>query len=264
MKCMYFTKPKTLTERCMKWLYHHCTNLVIVFCHKEAYEETEFVKFCNTHDIKILDHDEIEYYIRQNPGLDVIISNIYPRKIENHLLALADKAAFNIHPAPLPQYRGVFGYNFAMLNKDMEYGVTAHKLSERFDEGDIIEVDYFSYDCGHGWLDELVPLAEEHMYQLLTKIMTKLLNGEQLSYYSQGKGCYYSQSDFEKAKKIKPEDKKEQIDQKIRSFWYPPFEGAYVELDGQKYALINEEIMNRISPSANPVLGEANNEDSHY
>lgn len=245
-KCMYLTKPKPLTKRCMKWLYQNCTELAIVFCEDVNYDTTGFITYCREHDIKILKHDDIEKYVQINPGWDVILSNLYSKKIENHILKLADKIAMNIHPAPLPEYRGVFGYNFAMLNGATEYGVTAHKLSEQFDKGDIIAVERFTYDCNNGWLDELVPMAEEHMYQLLIKIMTKIINGENLTLTKQGKGNYYSLKDFNNAKRVSFDDNKTDIDKKIRAFWYPPYEGAFIEINGQKYTLVNDAVLHRV------------------
>lgn len=230
----------------MKWLHQNCTELVVVFTEDVRNDTSGFVSYCNEHDIKILKHDDIKEYVQINTGWDVIISNLYSRKIENHILKIADKIAMNIHPAPLPEYRGVFGYNFAILNGDTEYGVTAHKLSEKFDRGDIIEVERFTYNCGNGWLDELVPMAEEHMYHLLTKVMTKIINDENLTLTKQGNGNYYSLSDFENAKRISLNDNKLDIDKKIRAFWYPPYEGAFIEMNGQKYSLVNDDVLHHM------------------
>ncbi|MEL6578354.1 MAG: formyltransferase family protein [Cyanobacteria bacterium J06621_12] len=48
----------------------------------------------------------------------------------------------NFHPAP-PIYRGIGGYNYALLNKDKHFGVTCHHMVKEIDFGQIIETNYF-------------------------------------------------------------------------------------------------------------------------
>ena len=33
------------------------------------------------------------------------------------------------------------------------------------------------------------------------------------------------------------------IEKKIRAFWFPPYDGAYVKINGQKYTLINRQLL---------------------
>lgn len=40
---------------------------------------------------------------------------------------------------------------------------------------------------------------------------------------------------------------KDEINKKIQAFWYPPYEGAYIELDGERYTLVNQTILNSIN-----------------
>ena len=46
------------------------------------------------------------------------------------------------------------------------------------------------------------------------------------------------------AMEVKPGD---DVDAKIRAFWFPPHEGAYINIDGKKYMLINEMIWTQLS-----------------
>lgn len=59
-----------------------------------------------------------------------------------NLINKAKKGAINIHPS-IPKYRGIGGYTYAILNRDREYGVTAHWMVERLDWGKIIKVKRF-------------------------------------------------------------------------------------------------------------------------
>ncbi len=65
----------------------------------------------------------------------------YPWKVlgwEGHL-----PYALNFHPSPLPEGRGPYPLMRALMERRAEWGVTAHKLSPRFDAGDIIDRETF-------------------------------------------------------------------------------------------------------------------------
>ena len=55
-------------------------------------------------------------------------------------------ACLNFHPAPLPDMRGLGGYNVAILEDFEEWGVSAHFVDEEFDTGDLVRVDRFPID----------------------------------------------------------------------------------------------------------------------
>ena len=57
--------------------------------------------------------------------------------IPNELLKKVKKAAINFHPGP-NNYRGSGGLNFALFNSEKEFGVTAHLINEKIDNGKII------------------------------------------------------------------------------------------------------------------------------
>src|SRR5262245_16459653 len=48
-------------------------------------------------------------------GADVVISFLYWRLIREPLVSLGRIGCLNFHPAPLPDFRGVGGYNLAIL-----------------------------------------------------------------------------------------------------------------------------------------------------
>ena len=62
--------------------------------------------------------------------------------LPKRLLDNAKIAAINFHPAP-PEYPGSGCTNFALYDEVKEYGVTAHLMNERVDNGLIIEVKRF-------------------------------------------------------------------------------------------------------------------------
>lgn len=69
---------------------------------------------------------------------DLVISVYLNQLIKPALIALPPLGVINIHPALLPQNRGLFPYFWALANGDTETGVTVHRVDARFDTGDII------------------------------------------------------------------------------------------------------------------------------
>ncbi|BET97056.1 bifunctional UDP-4-amino-4-deoxy-L-arabinose formyltransferase/UDP-glucuronic acid oxidase ArnA [Xenorhabdus taiwanensis] len=69
---------------------------------------------------------------------DVIFSFYYRNMLSQEILSLAEKGAFNLHGSLLPKYRGRAPVNWAVLNGELETGVTLHKMLEKPDAGDII------------------------------------------------------------------------------------------------------------------------------
>lgn len=241
MNIILFTKPKDVTFQCLKYLVANASDsrVSVVLNNRDLYLHTPFYQYCLNHHIDIYDGEDV-YKSDVIENCDLLISNTYPKKIRSELISATKKYAINFHSAPLPQYRGTFGYNFAIFNGEKDYGVTAHFLSDKFDRGDIIEVKRFPVDCEKISLEELIELSNEHLLSLFISIIDKILRDEELERHVQNEreARYYSRSDFEELKKISFNDSTEVIDRKIRACWYPPYEGAYIELGGKRYALM--------------------------
>ena len=57
-------------------------------------------------------------------------------------------------------------------------------------------------------------------------------------------GTYLTLAKLEELKKIDlRSDNAKIIDKKVKAFFFPPYTGAYITVDGKKYTLINEEIL---------------------
>ena len=46
----------------------------------------------------------------------------------------------------------------------------------------------------------------------------------------------------------------EDLDLKIRAFWFPPYEGAGFEVNGRFYTLVNDEILKSLQPKDTTAL----------
>ena len=58
---------------------------------------------------------------------------------------------------------------------------------------------------------------------------------------NRNQGCYYKKNDVLKLMKIDVEN--DDLDAKIQAFWFPPYEGAYIEINGKHYTLVNDVIL---------------------
>jgi methionyl-tRNA formyltransferase len=79
------------------------------------------------------------YIFMKNIYIDVIVSVNYIFIIENDIINHAQKIAFNIHGSLLPKYRGRTPHVWAIINNEKMTGITAHRMDEGCDTGDIIE-----------------------------------------------------------------------------------------------------------------------------
>ena len=168
--------------------------------------------------------------------------------IKRELIEWLDGNIINLHGAILPAYKGAFTYNWGIYNHEQEWGATAHFVNERFDEGDIIQIQRFTIDPEQISVSELERKTQEAAYTLSLELVEKIANGIELSRIPQtSEGKYYSRKDFEDLKRISVQDGVDQINRKIHACWCPPYEGAYVVIGGQKYSIINSEIMETLA-----------------
>jgi len=69
---------------------------------------------------------------------DVLLSLNYLFMIDQPVLLHPKKYAINFHGSLLPKYRGRTPHVWAIINNEMETGITAHFISNECDAGDII------------------------------------------------------------------------------------------------------------------------------
>jgi len=181
----------------------------------------------------------IKLFLAQPVAL--VISYLFPERIKSPILKLPFVAAINFHPAPLPEYGGMAGYNYAILEKRTSYGVTAHHMEETFDTGDIILSKKFKFDPESITALELEQITRPYLLELFQEVMSLIDAGEKLPRIKQGKTRYVSREEFERSKKIDlSRESPEQIERKARAFWYPPYTGAYITVQDEKFTIIPE------------------------
>ena len=96
----------------------------------------------------------------------------------------------NLHPAPLPEYRGCNSYAHAIINGETEYGVTLHYMNEGVDTGPIIASPRFPIlptDTGKSLHDR----AQYHALALFLRQWRILRRGLPPATVQPAEGRYY-------------------------------------------------------------------------
>jgi methionyl-tRNA formyltransferase len=178
--------------------------------------------------------------------IDLVVSLLFWKRIRKPLIQLPKIGCINFHPAPLPEFRGVGGYNVAILENLPYWGAAVHFVDETFDTGDLIDVRRFDIAASQETAFSLEQKTQTLIFELFTATMDKVNCDRRLTGVPQGEGRYVSRADFERLRRIQTDDSGEIIARKIRAFWYPPNSGAAIAINGKEYTLIDENILHRL------------------
>jgi methionyl-tRNA formyltransferase len=187
---------------------------------------------------------EDELYANPPEDVDVVVSFLFWNRIREPLISLGRAGCLNFHPAPLPDYRGVGGYNVAILDGLASWGVSCHFVDEHFDTGDLVEVERFAIDPESETAFSLDLTSQEHLLALFERVMQRLLDGKPLPRSPQQDGRYVSRTEFEELRVVRPGD---DLRRKLRAFWYPPWPGAVLDVDGQRLTLVDESLLAEVA-----------------
>jgi methionyl-tRNA formyltransferase len=91
---------------------------------------------------------------------DVILSAFFNQVIGTEAAQSAKHAALNVHPARLPEYRGVDPVFYGRLRGASTFGVTLHHIAPSLDEGNILAQRDVTINESHSLLAANVALYE--------------------------------------------------------------------------------------------------------
>lgn len=243
MNILFLTKSKLYTIRLLKDLSNMGHHIVVVCKDYDSFRNTQMEAFCVRQGIQFFDDNDLYKELRDDKldKFDIAISNTYGRLIHRELIEWLNGNIINLHCAILPVYKGTFVYNWGLYNRETEWGVTAHYINEKFDEGDIIKIEKFQIDPMQS-VAELERKSQEVAYKLTLDLLDDFMQGRKPESRPQETGGnYYSRKCFERLKRIEPGDSGEEIEKKYHACWCPPYEGAYIEVCGKKYMIISQE-----------------------
>ena len=112
-------------------------------------DSKEIIQYCKKSDIPVYignpRNGRVKEFLK-DMEIEVLISINYLFLIDENLIQLPRKLAFNIHGSLLPKYRGRTPHVWAIINNEKVTGVTAHVIDSGCDTGDIIEQIEVSID----------------------------------------------------------------------------------------------------------------------
>lgn len=248
-KCIFFGSSRIESIKALEILMD---KMDILFCVGKKKDRDMLSLFCQNNEITCYENSEFYNYLNSKKIIidceTLLISFLFQNLIRKEILNISLITPINFHPAPLPLYQGCACSCFFLYNNDdCKYGVTAHLINEKFDEGEIIKIREFKVDKTKYNGKTINTLVLENML-LLLKDVIELYQSNNLSYYKQNpnEGLYYSKKDLEHNKQIQITDSIDVINKKINSFWFPPYHGAYIKINGEKFTLINEKILKEL------------------
>lgn len=107
---------------------------------------------------------------------DVIVSIACPQVLSRRTLALARKAALNVHSALLPRNRGMLPTFWSLMDDPPCPGVTVHEMVPEIDAGDILAQRPVRVEAGAS-LWELLSECKSVAADLLVEVLQKIEQG---------------------------------------------------------------------------------------
>lgn len=108
---------------------------------------------------------------------DLILVDSYSLRLAPELLAAARHGGVNVHGALLPRHRGANPVQWALIDDDRETGVTIHRMSEGFDEGEVLAQGRVPIHFTDTWVDVRDRIGEA-TEALLARELPRLLAGD--------------------------------------------------------------------------------------
>jgi methionyl-tRNA formyltransferase len=165
---------------------------------------------------------------------DFIISFLSPWILPKKWLTRA-RVSINFHPGP-PKYPGIGCYNFALYNKEKEYGVVCHHMLSKVDSGKIIKVIRFPINKVNS-VYGLKNKTMKYLAKLFHEIWRCIISGAPLA---QSQETWlkkpYSRRDLQALCRITKDMDEEEIKLRIKSTYFPGADDLpFIELFAYKF-----------------------------
>ena len=258
MKAILMGKHKRSAVGALDHLVHRGVEVVAVVAPPEAAGAADTQRLdlaARRHGIELVDDGEL--YARIERGeladIDLVLSFLFWKRIRGPLIALPRLGCLNFHPAPLPDMRGMGGFNVAILEGFAEWGVSGHFVDEDFDTGDLVRVDRFPITPDATALSLDIE-SQGRLLGLFGDVIDLAVEGRDLPREPQGEGRYVTREEFEALRRIPPDEDPTTLERRIRAFWYPPYDGATIEIAGRTVSVVDQGLL-REAAEANKAAG---------
>lgn len=169
---------------------------------------------------------------------DIIVSMSFNQILKEQFLSIPSVGTVNCHAGALPKYRGRNILNWALINGEIEFGVTAHFVDTGIDTGDIIYQEMVPIGKDAKYADVLA-LAYEVCPRVLVTALDQLRQGTAapVSQEKLGRGFYCGRRE-EGDEWIDWSWTAERIVNFVRAI-SPPGPGAMTTLEGQVIVVLD-------------------------
>lgn len=199
-------------------IYDTCSSRQIPFLDNTTRNEDAILKLIKRHDINML------------------VSVQHNWILSGDILEAVGGNALNLHLAKLPDYKGNFSFNHAILNGEKEYTVTLHWMNQAVDEGQVC-LERTRPIAPQDTAASLYSWSVDEAGGIVWAVAQLLAGGQTLPKGRQigSGGHFYARDSLDGLRELTDLDDAKQLDRKCRAFWMPPFEGAYFVRDDKKY-----------------------------
>ena len=110
------------------------TTLSIISNNQVSKQIKELIKL---NELKIKIYEKVSNLNTRFMGnCDVVFSVGYLKKIESKIIE--NYEIINLHPSLLPKYKGLMTHKRMLINNELKYGYSIHKVTKYLDDGEII------------------------------------------------------------------------------------------------------------------------------
>lgn len=176
-----------------------------------------------------------EWLRRMEP--DLVLSVFFGYILPPEIIGIPGRGIINLHPGLLPFNKGAYSNVWSIID-ETPAGATLHYIDEGIDTGDIIsqqEVTVSPTDSGKTLYDRL----EQACIDLFKSTWQSIRNGTAERRTQGSGGSEHRVRDVGQVDRIDPEKsyKAKDLINILRARTFPPYKGAYIEIDGKKIYL---------------------------
>ena len=143
-------------------------------------QDPELCRIANQHglDVRVFEDVNAPHTLEDISSykIDLVVSMSFNQIFKELFLGVPRIGSVNCHAGALPRYRGRNVLNWALINGEDEFGVTAHFIDTGIDTGDILHQEMVPIFEGAKYSD-LLDLAYEACPRVLISALDKLLDG---------------------------------------------------------------------------------------
>jgi len=228
----------------LKWLKNEGKNIVGLIVHpkeKQKYTD-EIVKLAAVAPENVFDGSKLqqssvlESIKKLNP--DIGFSVLFDYILKDEFIKIFPKGIINLHPAYLPYNRGQYPNVWSII-EGTPAGVTLHYVDDKIDTGDIIdqvEVDVEPIDTGQTLYAKLEKASIELVKNAWLQVESGIVKSKKQKHHE---GTYHRTKDVDSIDKIDLDRlyKAKDLINILRSRTFPPYKGAFFEIDGKRVYL---------------------------